>query len=639
MIKIANVKEDNITTEVFGGKAFGLSLLYKNGCLILNTLAIQATANVNDIDCQNFQEELLIKLEEFSNNGIYDLAVRSSCTLEDDFNNSMAGHFDSFLGIMSIEDVLENIRKIINGLQKYNDKGGRMGIVIQNRVNAEYSGVLFSSDPISYSKKQMIISYTNGIGDKLVSGEVSGIDALVTLSDEKFEMDGDVKFSLRSHLLFLAEKSKQLEYSLNYPIDIEWAIVGSDIYFLQCRPLTSITGVQTAFLADNKKNIALIPKQLVSHDKIQLRLTAQENNTFISNAYIYTRNECNVNNVKPDIPKSEYCKGYSVVITYPQHLSNKVIRSFVGDKTKVFESITDCCRYGIRSFPKYDSINSCLENYSELLSNEYWISTTIIQEIFDPLYTGVIRRISEGFIIEITRGHFLTKGVVPTSQYIVSKEAAILEKAEVKQQMWLKIIEGHVVHCVCNDGEESLVTINNNEIKNILERFKHILKKDSNVVEFGLLKPPQCSLEPYLIDFVDDNSPINISSSDIKSGVISYGSIEGKPVVIEKVNVDSLNEHFHNVSVNSPLNNEKVIFICQNPELALLNLLDKYDNHNIGFVFQECAIGAHLAVVLREKGIPAIKVPGSFNVVSGKEFCSIDAKTTGLLPEERLKYE
>ncbi len=55
-------------------------------------------------------------------------------------------------------------------------------------------------------------------------------------------------------------------------------------------------------------------------------------------------------------------------------------------------------------------------------------------------------------------------------------------------------------------------------------------------------------LKGYLIVFVDDNSPIGIFSDDIISGIISYGTISGKPVVIRDFDKDFLNEHFHDIS-------------------------------------------------------------------------------------------
>lgn len=639
MLQILDAKQDALSAELFGGKAYGLHLLAKYGYPIPETIAIQATADINDIDNAGFQEELQKKLSPFATNGIFDLAVRSSCTLEDDYANSMAGHFTSILSKMSFEDVVSNIKSIIKGLEKVSDHRGKMGVVIQPKINADYSGVLFSSDPISYSKKHMVITYTDGIGGKLVSGEVAGTDIVVKIEDDKFFWDDVVDKPIHTFLYLLVKESKQLEGLLKYPLDIEWAVVGSTLYFLQCRPLTSITAIPSVLCAVNKQNLSHLPAQLISHDKIKLRLMAQESNIFISDAYVYIKNSCNNTDLSLDIPKSDDCRGYSAVIIYPQRLSNKVIRSFVGDKMKVLGSITDCCRYGIRSFPEYEGLTDCLAGYSEKLDNEYWISTTIIQEIFDPLYTGVMQRIPEGFIIEITRGHFLTKGVVPTSQYIVSDQGYILEKNEIQQRTWLKIIEGHVVYCVCNNDDESLVSLCNSDISHIIQYFTPVLKTDANVVEFGLLQQTGHALKPYLIDFVDDNSPINISSADIRSGIISYGSIKGKPIVVEKIDSDSLNEHFHNTASETVKSNEKIIFICKKPELALLALVNQYEPQNIGFVFEDCAVGAHMAVVLREKGIPAIRIGSSLYNLPRKDTCAIDAKTPGLLPKERLKYE
>lgn len=528
---------------------------------------------------------------------------------------------------------------VIHGLETVSDHSGKMGVVIQPKIRADYSGVLFSSDPISYSKKQIVVTYTRGIGDKLVSGEVAGTDVVVKAEDGTYLWDDMADDQVSVFLHLLVKESKRLEATLKYPLDIEWAVVGSKLYFLQCRPLTSITAIPSTLCAVNKQNLASLPAQLISHDKINLRLTAQDANLLISDAYIYVKNSCRCADIPLDIPKSADCRGHSAVIIYPQRLSNKVIRSFVGDKAKLSAYMTDRCRYQIRAFPAYESLTDCLAGYSEKANSEYWVSTTIIQEIFDPLYTGVIQRIPEGFIIEITRGHFLTKGVVPTSQYIVSDKGCILEKNEIQQRTWLKIIEGHVVDCACNSDDECLVSLSDSDIRHMIQYFSPVLKADSNVVEFGLLQEADNVLKPYLIDFVDDNSPVNISSADIKSGIISYGSITGKPMIIAQTDADSLNEHFHNTLSEIARSNEKVIFICKNPELALLSLVNQYEPQNIGFVFENCAVGAHMAVVLREKGIPAIRTGAFFDLSPQHDRCTIDAKTPGLSPKERLKYE
>lgn len=142
-----------------------------------------------------------------------------------------------------------------------------------------------------------------------------------------------------------------------------------------------------------------------------------------------------------------------------------------------------------------------------------------------------------------------------------------------------------------------------------------------------------------MIDFVDDNSPINISNKDIMSGIVSYGTVTGKIIIIENEEKDSLNEHFHNNIEKIQKSNDKVVFFCKSPELALLKLLEQYKSENIGFVFENCALGAHLAVVLREKRIPAIKLEKIYWRFPKDGVCFLDAQTPDLEPQERFKYE
>ena len=59
--------------------------------------------------------------------------------------------------------------------------------------------------------------------------------------------------------------------------------------------------------------------------------------------------------------------------------------------------------------------------------------------------------------------------------------------------------------------DESLVSLCNSDISHIIQYFTPVLKTDANVVEFGLLQQTGHALKPYLIDFVDDNSPTMVS--------------------------------------------------------------------------------------------------------------------------------
>jgi phosphohistidine swiveling domain-containing protein len=642
MPKITDVTDENIAAMSFGGKAVGLSLLSKNGFQIPETIFIEACMMPGEIDDSGFQNDLKTRLDSFCIGSKYNVAIRSSSTSEDTFSYSMAGRFKSILGNnMSFADIIQGIKDVIISLDaaKTEMADAKMGIIIQQKIDADFSGVLFSSDPLTYCKRSMVFSYIAGLGDVLVSGTAAGKDIAISVqgSDFVFEPVSDLNPALIENL---CQNIKRLEQKLNYPVDIEWAIKDGELFYLQCRPLTSITKIPTILQRVNEENLKQLPQQLIDHDKIELRLMAQRVNILISDAYVYICNICN-EYIEPTIvlEKSKFCKGYSMVIIYPNNLSNKVIRSFVGDKQKVYSNVLDCCRYGIRSFPKYENILDCLNSYSKIVSEEYWISTTIIQEVFDPLYTGLIKQIQNGFLVEITRGHFLTKGVVLTSQYTIENND-VTARHEIEQREWYKIIEGHVIFCVCNENEDALVSLSDENLHFLIDYFRCVCNYSSSVVEFGVIKNSNGTIQPYLIDFVDDCPPANIAPADISTGVISRGKVTGVIMYISEPEIDSLDLHFYDGKVSSNQTDKAMIFFCRNPNIALLSLLETYDNKSIGFVFEDGSVLCHFAVILRERNIPAVKI-GSFKEYeypSGR-VCTIDAETANIIGKERVHNE
>ena len=116
MLQIVNIKKDIIDTEKYGGKASGLSLLAEHGLNVPDCLAIQATNNLDDIDDETFRDKLENDLSIFCEEDRYRVAVRSSCTIEDGFLDSMAGHFSTFIGNMSFDEVLDHIKGVISGV-------------------------------------------------------------------------------------------------------------------------------------------------------------------------------------------------------------------------------------------------------------------------------------------------------------------------------------------------------------------------------------------------------------------------------------------------------------------------------------------------------------------------------------------
>ncbi len=150
---------------------------------------------------------------------------------------------------------------------------------------------------------------------------------------------------------------------------------------------------------------------------------------------------------------------------------------------------------------------------------------TILQEIYQPWLTGVARRIADGYVVEVARGHFVPKGIVPMSRYITSLEGQVAFKEEVVQLEQYEIIDGEVE----KKHVGTLVSLTDVEVSTVVDGLRPILDAERKTVEFGLLRDDERNtLTPYLIDLVDDNRGGLLDSELISKGVLSKGVITGR---------------------------------------------------------------------------------------------------------------
>ncbi len=121
-------------------------------------------------------------LSRFGNEHAY--AVRSSATAEDLPYASFAGQQDTYLNIIGKEAILQHVRKCWASLfteraVMYRMQNGfehnqvSICVVVQKMVFPEASGILFTADPITSSRKILSIDASFGLGEALVSGLVS----------------------------------------------------------------------------------------------------------------------------------------------------------------------------------------------------------------------------------------------------------------------------------------------------------------------------------------------------------------------------------------------------------------------------------------------------------------------------------
>lgn len=231
-----------------GGKGGTLAILYKKKYPVPAGFIIMPHAFSDDkIKSEAWEKVRECLIEMGKGKKHISFAVRSSALSEDSARASFAGEFETILGVISEDDVYDAIHKVKHSVKservkEYGKAKGieishEIAIVVQRLVNADFAGVLFTADPVTGDRLQMIGNYVCGLGDRLVSGEANPETFKFHSPKGTYEGPDEIKF-IANQLYKLA---KQLEKDLRNPQDIEWAVEGKKLYILQSRPITNLT--------------------------------------------------------------------------------------------------------------------------------------------------------------------------------------------------------------------------------------------------------------------------------------------------------------------------------------------------------------------------------------------------------------
>lgn len=179
------------------------------------------------------------------------VAVRSSATAEDSEAASFAGQQETYLGVVGAGDVCARVvecwasffseRALFYRRHKGSLDDLGMAVAVQRMVEAEKAGVVFTVDPVQRRRDQMIIEAVLGLGEQVVSGEVTPdhyvTDRAGAVKREQLPNGGVLT---AGELARLAEVGRGLEQHFGQPQDVEWAIAGGEVYLLQSRPVTTL---------------------------------------------------------------------------------------------------------------------------------------------------------------------------------------------------------------------------------------------------------------------------------------------------------------------------------------------------------------------------------------------------------------
>lgn len=226
-------------------------------------------------------------------------AVRSSSVLEDNTYHSGAGIFESYTDISQRDGIINYVKacwasqfsmkawaylKYIDSIDQL-----QMGILIQNYQKALKSGVLFSVDPIN-SENGMRMEIVDGNAERFMLGELSAENTVFcTVNQEGLKLSSKEKVGWQYDLFQIGDRLRRL---MGYEVDVEWVYDGTQVYILQCRPVTRVINVSESEWLKEIGSIAGIPTQ-------DLNLLKNDIWNILECAYVYeTCNNCGIPTMK-----------------------------------------------------------------------------------------------------------------------------------------------------------------------------------------------------------------------------------------------------------------------------------------------------------------------------------------------------
>jgi len=263
---------------VVGGKAANLSRLARLYHRVPDGFSIPVTlmAEAHPLELRGDIEGAISDLMACHSLPELVAAVRSSAVDEDGAAASFAGQHETYLNIAGADSIVEAVIRCWESARseralEYRRKQGlsleslHLAVLVQQLVTSDVSAVVFSANPITGNRGEVLINASWGLGESIVGGTVTPDSFVVRKSDlaitgriiaNKQRMtvavpggtnEVDVPRFLRDQaslndeqVIEMAQLALTLETTMSYPVDIECAYAGGTLYLLQCRPITTL---------------------------------------------------------------------------------------------------------------------------------------------------------------------------------------------------------------------------------------------------------------------------------------------------------------------------------------------------------------------------------------------------------------
>jgi pyruvate, water dikinase len=204
------------------------------------------------------------------------VAVRSSAVDEDSPGASFAGQHATVLNVSGapagLQAVLACLESFVSEQARaYRRRRGlatapeRSAVLVQQFMPADVSAVLFSANPVTGSRDEIVVTASWGLGPSIVGGTVTPDTFVLRRGDlrivrrqpgEKRRMTIPVPGGVRevdvprrlwhpaclddARLGAMAHLGLEVEARMGWPVDLELVWRGAAFYLLQCRPVTAL---------------------------------------------------------------------------------------------------------------------------------------------------------------------------------------------------------------------------------------------------------------------------------------------------------------------------------------------------------------------------------------------------------------
>lgn len=537
---------------------------------------------------------------------IVELVVRSSGVHEDADGQSMAGQFHTELAVRSVDALLTAVKRCWASAWQPSLPGADSGshdlaVIIQEAVQPSVAGVLFTHSPLGDSDC-LVVEASFGHGQNIVSGSGKSNRYRLSHADGAVEESPslDVEVLSKAQLQELYEVGLAVEELFGKPQDIEWAYAYGKLYLLQTRPITT-GALPSTFVFDmddleQGRRFRLGPMQgffdVWAAKKVWIRRHAR-------------------------LSGYDMSKGYILGWRGGQTPAGLVEKIGAGLRGEVLELIAQDHRQMLH--------RAELANAISLLSGaQGGEQVVLVRERLPSEVSGIATYVEDGrILVEYTRGAFigLNSGELAPSTYVLDRHARVVEHHLVENPYYYDLGGAELGWVVVptSGPPPDLTPADLSKISAMLRRMTD---------RFGEVR-----LEWYIHgdhvlfgDLAFEVNPIYVTPSD-SGAVVSPGAIAGQVFKISDLTLFEDLLLRHDLSVHRQAGyfealedkalrpvlkrlaeqRRPIVAVAEYPHPGLSLIARMVD----GFIFDRAPLLSHLAIILREQGVPARAVTGA----------------------------